>query len=145
MTVTLSRIEEVFERLVEEIGGRVVASPEPGKYLKELREGAGVTQEELARLLGLRRESISRIENGTITPTLSYVRRFARVIAALKIVRELLAQEEASMLAGQRSASFSLRLLRLCLDFSAQELKQISELGVRGYQRTKKKALRRIK
>ncbi len=145
MVVTLSRVEELFDRLVKEIGGRVVASPEPGKYLKKLREDAGITQKELARLLELRRESISRIENGTITPTLSYVRRFARVIAALKIVRELLAQEEMSMLAGQRGASFSLRLLRLCLDFSAQELKQISELGVRGYQRTKKKALRRIK
>jgi transcriptional regulator with XRE-family HTH domain len=144
MAVTLSGVEEAFERLVREIGGEVIAAQEPGRYLKRLRENAGITQEELARLMGLRRESISRIENGSITPTLSYLRRFARVMAALKIVRELLAREEASLLAGQRAA-FSPRLLRLCLDFPVQELRQISELGFKSYQRTKKKALRRVR
>ncbi|WP_456475393.1 helix-turn-helix domain-containing protein [Candidatus Pyrohabitans sp.] len=145
MPVTLVELEEVFERRVEEIGGKIIASPEPGRYLKELREGAGVTQEELGTLMDLRRESISRIENGGITPSLSYVRRFSRVIAALKIVRELIAREEVSLLAGRSDTNFSPRLLRLCLGFSAQELKLISELGVKSYQRTKKKALRRIR
>jgi len=144
MPVTISTVEELFDRLVREIGGRVVAAPEPGDYLRKLREDAGITQEELAGLLGLRRESVSRIENGTVMPTLSYVRRFARVISALKIVRELLAQEEVSLLSGRRTTGFSPRLLRLCLGFSAKEIKQISELGIKSYQRTKRKVLRRI-
>ncbi|WP_457555724.1 helix-turn-helix domain-containing protein [Candidatus Pyrohabitans sp.] len=144
MTVTLSRVDETFWSLVRRIGGEVVAAREPGRYMKKLREDAGVTQEEIARIIGLRRESISRIENGSVAPTLSYVRRFARIMAALKIVRELLAREEVSMLAGQGTA-FSPRVLRLCLNFSARELSLISELGFKSYQRTKKKVLRRVR
>ncbi|NOZ58950.1 MAG: helix-turn-helix domain-containing protein [Euryarchaeota archaeon] len=144
MAVTLSGVEETFERLVREIGGEVVATREPGRCMRRLREDAGITQEELARLMKLRRESISRIENGSVNPTLDYLRRFARVMAALKIVRELLAREEASLLAGQRS-DFSPRLLRLCPNFPVEELGQISELGFKSYQRTKKKVLRRVR
>ena len=41
-----------------------------GKRLKELRKQAGLTQQELGRLIGVTKVSICCYENGTRTPTL---------------------------------------------------------------------------
>jgi len=63
--------------------------------VKALRERYGFTQDVLARLLGLRRESLSRIESGRVALTLPVLQRFVRVVTLARGVREHLAYAEA--------------------------------------------------
>ncbi len=48
-------------------------------YIKNLRVEKGMTQQELADLVNVRRETIVRLENGNYNPTLSLVVDIARV------------------------------------------------------------------
>lgn len=68
---------------------------DPGAEMQALRERHGFTQEQLAALLDLRRESLSRIEGGKVALTLPILRRFTRIITLARGVREHLAWAEA--------------------------------------------------
>ena len=48
-------------------------------YIKNLRVEKGMTQQELADLVNVRRETIVRLENGHYNPTLSLAVDIARV------------------------------------------------------------------
>lgn len=48
-------------------------------YIKNLRVEKGMTQQELADLVNVRRETIVQLENGNYNPTLSLVVDIARV------------------------------------------------------------------
>ena len=48
-----------------------------GKWLKEQRLNAGLTQQELANLLGLAKESIAYFETGARTPGLSAIKKIS--------------------------------------------------------------------
>ena len=48
-------------------------------YIKNLRVEKGMTQQELANLVNVRRETIVQLENGNYNPTLSLVVDIARV------------------------------------------------------------------
>ena len=48
-------------------------------YIKNLRVEKGMTQQELADLVNIRRETIVQLENGKYNPTLSLVVDIARV------------------------------------------------------------------
>ena len=74
---------------------RLVLHDAPGDEVKSLRERYGFTQEFLARLVGLRRESLSRIESNAVGLSIDFVRAFARVMTLAKGVREHLAYAEA--------------------------------------------------
>ena len=50
-----------------------------GHALLYYREAAGLKQNELAVKLDVRPEHLCRLECGTVTPSLSFLRRFARV------------------------------------------------------------------
>jgi transcriptional regulator with XRE-family HTH domain len=50
-----------------------------GRNLLLRRLALGLTQQEAAELMGIQPESVSRIENGTIVPTLFRLRQFSRV------------------------------------------------------------------
>ena len=50
---------------------------EIGKRLKYLREGIGVSQERLAKLLNTTQSSINRYENGQTEPSVELFRRYA--------------------------------------------------------------------
>jgi transcriptional regulator with XRE-family HTH domain len=62
--------------------------------MQSLREKHAFTQEQLALLLGLRRESLSRIESGKIALTLPILQRFTRIVTLARGVREHLAWAE---------------------------------------------------
>lgn len=62
--------------------------------MQALREKHGFTQEQLAVLLGLRRESLSRIESGKVALTLPVLQRFSRIVTLARGVREHLAWAE---------------------------------------------------
>ena len=50
--------------------------------IRELRKAAGLRQGDLARLLGVTRQTIHAIENNKYDPTLSLAMRLARLLGA---------------------------------------------------------------
>lgn len=85
--------EGVRSRAVE-LAGEVVVSDTAGDVIRSTREHHGFTQAWLAPRLGVRRESLSRIESGRSNPTLGVVDRFARVMALAHHVRQTAARSE---------------------------------------------------
>ncbi len=134
-----------FEESVQEIGGKIVASEVPGRTIKELRESMGVTQEEIGKLLGLRRETISRMENGNISPSFTSLQNFSRSIAALRAIRELFAREDASLIKKEELNLLRPNFLRIYLNLPGQDVKLLYNLGEKGYLRSKKRILKVIK
>ena len=53
---------------------------EIGNRLYELREARGLTQEAIAKRIGLTPVRISRVENGYATPTLALLERWAKAL-----------------------------------------------------------------
>ena len=50
-----------------------------GTTIKKLRKGSGMTQEDLAKALGLKRVTIATFETGRANPSLDVVRNMARL------------------------------------------------------------------
>ena len=50
--------------------------------IRALRKAAGLTQEDLARALGVTRQTINAIENNKYDPTLGLAMRLARLLGA---------------------------------------------------------------
>ena len=55
---------------------------EPGYQIARLRIRRGLTQAQLAEMVGTRQPSIARLENGNSTPSLSFLRRIADALDA---------------------------------------------------------------
>ena len=138
-------VEEEYARYVGQVGGRIISSNQPVEEIREARTSMGIIQEELGRLMGLRRETISRIENGSINPTFNFVTKFCRTIAAAKVVRDLQALEEVYHLSGKEVTSISPGILRPYFDISPEDLEIIFRIGVRGYRKSRNKIIKSMK
>lgn len=55
---------------------------EPGYQVARLRMLRGLTQTQLAEMVGTRQPSIARLENGTSTPSLSFLNKIADALNA---------------------------------------------------------------
>ncbi len=55
---------------------------EPGYQIARLRIQRGLTQAQLAEMVGTRQPSIARLENGSSIPGLSFLRRIAKALNA---------------------------------------------------------------
>ncbi|MCZ7370095.1 MAG: helix-turn-helix transcriptional regulator [Candidatus Methanoperedens sp.] len=62
--------------------------------IREYRMRYDMTQVELGELMNLRRESISRIENGSVTPTFEFVKNFIKTVALIEAIRVERAQHK---------------------------------------------------
>ncbi len=60
----------------------VVRALEPGYQIARLRIQRGLTQAQLADLVGTRQPSIARLESGQSHPSLSFLQRVAEVLQA---------------------------------------------------------------
>ncbi len=138
-------VEEEYLKYVGNVGGRIISSGNPMLDIRKTRSALGITQEEMGMLVRLRRETISRIENGIINPTFEFVKKFSKIIAAAKVIRDLQALEEVSMLSGKSAGSLPPSLLRVYFNISLQDLRLLSEISIRSYQRSKAKIIKRIK
>lgn len=134
-------LEKEYERYVKDIGGAVVSSENPNLEIKNIRTSLSIRQEDMSTLFGLRRETISRIENGSICPTFAFVRKFSELVALAKVIRDLEALNEMKTLDGDIDLS-NLRLLLFRLNVSPDDLILISKLGERGYQKSRAKILK---
>jgi transcriptional regulator with XRE-family HTH domain len=134
-------LEKEYERYIRDIGGSVISSESPNREIKDVRRSMNIRQEDLGTLLGLRRETISRIENGSISPTFGFVRKFSELMALTKVIRDLEALSEIKMREGGVDLS-NLKLLLFRLNVSADDLVLISKLSEKGYQKTRAKILK---
>ena len=55
---------------------------EPGYQVARLRMLRGLTQAQLAEMVGTRQPSIARLENGTSAPSLSFLTKIAEALGA---------------------------------------------------------------
>ena len=65
---------------------------EPGYQVARLRLLRGLTQAQLAEMVGTRQPSIARLENGSSTPSLSFLNKIAAALNAkieLKLIPEI--------------------------------------------------------
>lgn len=109
--------------------------------MQTLREKYGFTQEQLASLLGLRRESLSRIEGGRVALTLPVLQRFLRVITLARAVREHLAWAEArNNLPDERH----LDKVAHALQFDRAAADEVVLVATMAYDRKKRDALRTL-
>lgn len=60
---------------------------EPAYQVVRLRMMRGLTQEQLAALVGTKQPSIARLESGTLTPDLSFLRRVVEVLGGKLTIR----------------------------------------------------------
>ena len=124
-----------------DLAGRLALLDEPGAEMKALRERYGFTQDALARLLGMRRESLSRVETGAVSLTLDLLQRFTRVVTLARAVREQLAYAEArGNLADERLFDRLAQALRLDKE-AADEVVLVSMMA---YEKKRREALRAL-
>ncbi len=69
------------------IAGEIVNAQDRGTIIQEYREKMDLTQEELSNIMKLRRESISRIEHGRVTPTLAFIHVFSGIVTLVEAVK----------------------------------------------------------
>ncbi|GFO96412.1 hypothetical protein ig2599ANME_0601 [groundwater metagenome] len=97
MKTTLKRhlyTPEWLASFEKDIAGEIILSHEPGGVIREYRVRYGMSQEELGELMELRRESISRLENGSVTPTFDFVKSFITTLALIEAIRVERAQNK---------------------------------------------------
>jgi transcriptional regulator with XRE-family HTH domain len=136
-------VEKNFGKYKKDIGSNILFSPLPGGTVKEIRKSIEVSQEDLAHLMGLRRETISRIETGAITPTTSFIRRFSKFASIIKVFRDMNALKDAESQEGQ--VPLNPTFIRTHFSLSTGELDSLMRMGNASYKKTKKKVLRRIR
>lgn len=73
---------------------------EPGYQVARLRLQRGLTQAQLAELVGTRQPSIARLENGTSAPSLSFLNKIATALEARIEVRFVAETKEPYHLSG---------------------------------------------
>lgn len=71
-----------------------LAELEPAYQVARLRILRGLTQEQLAELVGTKQPGIARLESGASTPTLSFLRKVAAALGARLEVRLVPLQQE---------------------------------------------------
>ncbi|HOR01110.1 MAG TPA: helix-turn-helix domain-containing protein [Anaerolineae bacterium] len=76
MSVRTIRHEEVKEELLKKPGvRRAYEDMEPAYQVARLRILCGLTQQQLAELVGTKQPNIARLEGGKVQPTLPFLRR----------------------------------------------------------------------
>ena len=138
-------VEREYVRSLREMGGELIASKDPCRDIRKRRVSIGMTQEELGKLVDLRRETISRIENGSISATIAFIRKFVKTVAVAKVVRDLHALSEVRRMEGKEITPLPPNILRLSLGISLDELNEIKTIGVRGYQKSRTRIIKSIK
>lgn len=132
--------DQVRRRAIE-LAGEVVVNDQAGDVIRSAREHYGFTQSWLAPRLGVRRESLSRIESGRSNPTLSVVDRFARVMALAQHVRQAAARSETAP-TGPDAGAFE--ATGRALDLSPDETAAIAAEAIAQYEAKRRSLLEAV-
>ncbi len=136
-------IEENFSKYTRDIGSNILFSPLPGTTVKEVRKGIEVSQERMAQLLGVRRETVSRIETGAINPTAAFIKKFTKIVSTIKVFRDINALRDTHQIEGDLPLNPT--FIKTHLALTSAELDALMNIGSASYRKTKKKILRRIR
>ncbi len=74
--------------------GEIFLAENSGDVIRQFRKRYDMSQEELGELMGLRRESILRIEKGSVMPTLDFVKKFIKAASLIEMIRVNRAQHK---------------------------------------------------
>ncbi len=110
----------------KEAASEIILNQDTGEVIREYRTRYGMSQEQLGALMNLRRESISRIENGSVTPTLGFIKKFINAVSLIEAIRVDRAQHK------EIDVHF-LESLAKELGFSREELTGILKVAVESY------------
>ena len=78
----------------KDVAVAIILGQDTGEVICEYRKRYGMSQEEFGELMGLRRESISRIETGSVTPTFDFAKKFINAMALIEAIRVERAQHK---------------------------------------------------
>lgn len=124
-----------------ELAGRLAMADDPGPEIRSLRDKYAFTQEWLARLLRIRRESLSRIESGRVHPGTAFLQRFTRIMTLAHGAREHLAAAER---AGGRPDPDHLRMLSQATRLDRDSGEEIVLASMRSYEKKRRGILREL-
>lgn len=79
-------------KFAQHIAGNIVISSEAGATIQTYRKKYGMIQRQVADLLNLRRETISRIERGMTNPTVHFVQSLTGILTIIEAIRAYRAQ-----------------------------------------------------
>lgn len=133
-------VKDSYETYLKGTAMNILFSNKPGDNVKEVRKNLDINQDDLAGLIGIRRETLSRIETGSINPTVPFIKQFSQKVSTLRVFRDLMAYEDGRM--EQRSSDV---FVRSQLSLSKEEFEELKKMGQKSYSKTKNKLLRRIK
>ncbi len=117
------------------VAGEIVNSQDRGTIIQMHRGKMDLTQEELSRIMRLRRETISRIEHGKVTPTLAFIHTFSGIATLMEAVR--------SYRSMNRAVEY-LYFIRIGAELGVPRdyVVSIVDTAVKNYDRKRKKAIR---
>lgn len=133
-------VKNSMQDYMHKIGTELLFADKNSERIKVIREDLGITQEKISRLLNLRRETVSRIENGSINPTVSFLRNFSRIIAEIKAFRDLYAVCELS----GKPRGFAGILFKAHFPENSDEVEEIISLGSSSYEKKKARILKKL-
>lgn len=128
---------EWMQNLANQIAGDIVNSPERGRLIQTYRGKMHLTQEEISQIMRLRRETISRIETGKVTPTLAFIHVFSGVIALMESVKTYRSQN-----LGIEYPYFS--RIGTELGVPQDRIASIIDLAIHSFDEKRKKAIRSL-
>jgi transcriptional regulator with XRE-family HTH domain len=131
-------IPEWLVSFQKEIAGAILLTQDTGDVICEYRKRYGMSQQEFGELMGLRRESISRIENGSVTPTFDFARKFINAAALIEAIRVQRAQHKEINV-------YFLENLAKELGFNREELTFMLKVAVESYDKKLKKIQKSLK
>lgn len=117
------------------IAGDIVNASDRGALIQVYRGRMDLTQEDLSRIMRLRRETISRIENGKVTPTLTFIHVFSGIATLMEAVKAY-----RSMNRGIEYLYF----IRIGAELGVPQeyAPSIVDMAVQNYEKKRKKAIR---
>ena len=131
-------IPEWLVSFQKEIAGAILLTPDTGEIICNYRKRYDMSQQEFGELMGLRRESISRIENGSVTPTFDFARKFINATALIEAIRVERAQHK------EIDVHF-LENLAKELGFNREKLTFMLKVAVESYDKKLKKIQKSLK
>jgi predicted transcriptional regulator len=122
----------------KEMAGAILLTQDTGDVICKYRTRYEMSQQELGELMGLRRESISRIETGSVTPTFDFARKFINATALIETIRVERAQHK-------EIDVYFLENLAKELGFNREKLTFMLKVAVESYDKKLKKIQKSLK
>ncbi|MCD1294365.1 XRE family transcriptional regulator [Methanocella sp. CWC-04] len=123
--------------LSKKIAGDIVTSSDRGITIQRYRNKMDLTQDDISRIMKLRRETISRIENGKVTPTLKFITVFSGVAALTETVK--------SYRSMNKSVEYPyFNRIGMELGVPHDKISSIVDITLQNYEKKRKKAIKAL-